>query len=224
LDWSEFDSERAVAASCRAEHAELKAVIAEAQKSVQLRAIFAHLDVLGANVNNKQQSFVGMPPAAFPAGIPVFTGHYHKPHTVEGSLITYIGSPFQRALPNDWSPLVTGMCDVCAQGWVWCARQCECNRNWHVAIGRGDTVNQCNGWRQVHNRFCLLGATSGKQAKKMRHTGPATYQGINGLIDGQSISCMIWATMIDSLTTSMAWASPVWHHASVASLMFTGQP
>lgn len=69
-----------------------------AHAAAGVRTIFAHLDVLGASVNNKQQAVAGLPVAAFPAGVPVFTGHYHKPHTVPKSAITYIGSPFQRTI------------------------------------------------------------------------------------------------------------------------------
>ena len=31
----------------------------------------------------------------FPPDVPVYTGHYHLPHTVPNSHITYIGSPYQ---------------------------------------------------------------------------------------------------------------------------------
>jgi hypothetical protein len=72
--------------------------VGQAQRSVKLKAIFAHLDVLGAIVNNKQQMYAGLSPSALPQDVPVFTGHYHKPHTVPNSVITYVGSPFQRAL------------------------------------------------------------------------------------------------------------------------------
>lgn len=42
-----------------------------------------------------------MDPGVFPPGLPVFTGHYHRPHTVKGTAITYIGSPYQaRACPH----------------------------------------------------------------------------------------------------------------------------
>jgi hypothetical protein len=36
-------------------------------------------------------------PDLFPEGVPTFMGHYHKPHTVQGTSIQYVGSPFQGA-------------------------------------------------------------------------------------------------------------------------------
>ncbi|PSC67536.1 ABC transporter (ISS) [Micractinium conductrix] len=60
-----------------------------------LQAVFAHTDILGALMNEAYQAHDGLPPSLFPPDIPTYTGHYHKPHTVPGSRITYIGSPYQ---------------------------------------------------------------------------------------------------------------------------------
>jgi len=60
-----------------------------------VKAIFAHLDVLGASYNETHQARGGVRPSLFPDGVPVFTGHYHLPHTVPGTNITYVGSPYQ---------------------------------------------------------------------------------------------------------------------------------
>jgi len=58
-------------------------------------AIFAHVDVQGASLNDACQARDGIPPSLFPKGVPVYTGHYHKPHTVAGTSIRYVGSPYQ---------------------------------------------------------------------------------------------------------------------------------
>ncbi len=58
-------------------------------------AIFAHVDVQGASLNDACQARDGVPPNLFPNGVPVYTGHYHKPHTVAGTSIRYVGSPYQ---------------------------------------------------------------------------------------------------------------------------------
>lgn len=50
---------------------------------------------VGAQVNETFQSFRGLDAASFPADIATYTGHYHRPHTVEGTNITYVGSPYQ---------------------------------------------------------------------------------------------------------------------------------
>jgi hypothetical protein len=60
-----------------------------------LSAIFAHVDVQGASLNDACQARDGVPPSLFPKGVPVYTGHYHKPHTVAGTNIRYVGSPYQ---------------------------------------------------------------------------------------------------------------------------------
>ena len=46
-------------------------------------------------INETFQARDGMPPELFPPGIPIYTGHYHKPHTVQGTEIHYVGSPYQ---------------------------------------------------------------------------------------------------------------------------------
>lgn len=63
-----------------------------------IKAIFAHLDIIGAQFNHKQQAMQGLTRDALPSGVPVFTGHYHNPHVVSQSDIIYIGSPFERAI------------------------------------------------------------------------------------------------------------------------------
>lgn len=55
----------------------------------------AHLLQVGALMNDAFQAQDGLPPSLFPPDIPVFTGHYHKPHTVGDTNIRYVGSPYQ---------------------------------------------------------------------------------------------------------------------------------
>ncbi len=50
---------------------------------------------IGAFVNETFQAREGFKPDLFPEGVPTFMGHYHKPHTVQGTSIQYVGSPFQ---------------------------------------------------------------------------------------------------------------------------------
>jgi hypothetical protein len=67
----------------------------ETRQSGGLRAVFAHADVAGASLNDAHQARDGLPPRLFPPGVPTYTGHYHKPHTVPGTAIRYVGSPYQ---------------------------------------------------------------------------------------------------------------------------------
>jgi DNA repair exonuclease SbcCD ATPase subunit len=68
---------------------------ATTKESLPLGAIFAHVDVQGASLNDACQARDGVPPSIFPKGVPVYTGHYHKPHTVANTSIRYVGSPYQ---------------------------------------------------------------------------------------------------------------------------------
>ncbi|CAM6128294.1 unnamed protein product [Calypogeia fissa] len=65
------------------------------QQHPNVKAIFAHLDVVGAYMNEAYQAKEGIEPSNFPQDIPIFTGHYHKPHVVKDTQIEYIGSPYQ---------------------------------------------------------------------------------------------------------------------------------
>jgi hypothetical protein len=42
--------------------------------------------------NESFQATEGMAPDVMPPVVPVYTGHFHIPHTVEGTNITYIGA------------------------------------------------------------------------------------------------------------------------------------
>jgi len=50
---------------------------------------------VGAQFNDAHQAHEGLLPSLFPADIPTFTGHYHKPQRVPHSKITYVGSPYE---------------------------------------------------------------------------------------------------------------------------------
>lgn len=50
---------------------------------------------MGAMMNEAFQAKAGLEPDLFPDDIRTYTGHYHKPHTVADTNITYIGSPYQ---------------------------------------------------------------------------------------------------------------------------------
>ena len=68
---------------------------ASTNPDLQLKAIMAHADVQTAKFNYAIQAREGVPIDLFPSQLPVYSGHYHIPHTVPNSSITYIGSCFQ---------------------------------------------------------------------------------------------------------------------------------
>ena len=102
-----------------------------------LRAIMCHADVVGASMNESFQARDGIDPSVFgvaesPLGfgggagdaperktVPTYTGHYHKPHTVPGTRITYVGSPYQvsRAEAGQTKALVVLDAE---KGWLGC--------------------------------------------------------------------------------------------------------
>ena len=58
--------------------------------------IFGHFDIVGFKMSQTQVSTEGVSVTDFPAGIPVYSGHYHTPQQ-HGS-IRYLGSPYQLTL------------------------------------------------------------------------------------------------------------------------------
>jgi len=70
----------------------------------QVSAIFCHVDVIGADMSGGVFAERGLAVNDFPAHLPVYTGHYHNPHSLwgqEGSRlhpITYVGSQWQTSM------------------------------------------------------------------------------------------------------------------------------
>ena len=94
----------------------------------EVRAVFCHADVVGASMNESFQARDGLDPSLFSpetdtgnVRIPVYTGHYHKPHTVPNTSITYVGSPYQvsRAEAGQVKALVVLDAE---NGWIGCDR------------------------------------------------------------------------------------------------------
>lgn len=61
-------------------------------------AVFCHVDVRGAPTNDNTASRRGLNPGIFPSHIPTYSGHFHRPHRVPASSVTYVGSPYQVSL------------------------------------------------------------------------------------------------------------------------------
>jgi hypothetical protein len=63
-------------------------------------ALFVHAEVTGALMNDLLVSTGGVPPASFPPNKRIYSGHFHKPHTVKSSNvdIEYLGSPYETTL------------------------------------------------------------------------------------------------------------------------------
>jgi hypothetical protein len=50
-----------------------------------VKAVFCHVDVIGADMGGGVIADRGLHPDDFPHDLPVYTGHYHRPHEVKGT-------------------------------------------------------------------------------------------------------------------------------------------
>jgi|TARA_B110000971_G_scaffold137582_1_gene140677 hypothetical protein len=60
------------------------------------KVIFGHFDIVGFRMSASRVSTEGVDSSVFPAGVPVYSGHYHTAQT--HGCIQYIGSPYQLTL------------------------------------------------------------------------------------------------------------------------------
>ena len=78
--------------------------VLQSKVSSSSSAVFVHADVTGAYMNDLIVSSHGVSPAYFPPNIPIYSGHFHKPHLVKqpisapGVEIRYVGSPYETTL------------------------------------------------------------------------------------------------------------------------------
>jgi DNA repair exonuclease SbcCD nuclease subunit len=79
--------------------------IVQSNKAKESSALFVHTEVKGALMNDMIVSTNGISPSVFPPQKNIYSGHFHKPHSVEtssssssSSTIEYIGSPYQVSL------------------------------------------------------------------------------------------------------------------------------
>ena len=57
-------------------------------------ALFLHVDIIGAWMNGLVKAERGIMVSELPGNIPTYTGHYHRPHTVEEAVV-YVGSQYE---------------------------------------------------------------------------------------------------------------------------------
>ncbi|CAJ1923078.1 unnamed protein product [Cylindrotheca closterium] len=74
--------------------------VLQAPPALESSAFFIHAEVTGALMNDLLISTGGVPPASFPPNKKIYSGHFHKPHTVKASnvVIEYLGSPYEVSL------------------------------------------------------------------------------------------------------------------------------
>ncbi len=73
----------------------------------QLRTIFCHADIQGAQFNSTYQATLGLPLSVFPGGTAVWSGHYHVPQVMQGGddqtpvRVEYVGSPIELSFAEE---------------------------------------------------------------------------------------------------------------------------
>ncbi|CAB9505524.1 expressed unknown protein [Seminavis robusta] len=91
------------------------------------QALFVHADVTGAYMNDMIVSTGGVHPSVFPSNRPIYSGHFHKPHTVihnknkktadtQEVCIEYLGSPYETSLAEAHQEKALVVLDA-TQGW-----------------------------------------------------------------------------------------------------------
>ena len=73
-------------------------------------------------MNDLLVSTGGVPPHLFPPHLPIYSGHFHKAHSVSTRnhrLIEYLGSPYQVSLSEAYQPKALAVMD---QDWQVCER------------------------------------------------------------------------------------------------------
>jgi DNA repair exonuclease SbcCD nuclease subunit len=92
--------------------------ILQSTEAKEARALFVHADVTGAYMNDLIVSQGGVSPSSFPPSKPIYSGHFHKPHTVQSGdvKIEYFGSPYETSLAEAQQPKALAILDA-SQGW-----------------------------------------------------------------------------------------------------------
>jgi DNA repair exonuclease SbcCD nuclease subunit len=104
-------------------------------------ALFVHADVKGAMMNDLIVSIDGIPPASFPPEKLIYSGHFHKPHTVKSAnvKIEYLGSPYETTLAEAQDPKTLAILD---SSW-------QCVEYFPIDIGRRHF--KVSSWRELLN-------------------------------------------------------------------------
>ena len=66
----------------RRDQGHMRHLLQQCRQRTDISMIFCHADVKGALMNDGMRSLEGLHISEFPAQKPVYSGHFHKPHTV----------------------------------------------------------------------------------------------------------------------------------------------
>jgi hypothetical protein len=66
----------------RRDAALMKNILQQAGTRADISMVFCHADVKGAYMNDNMRSMEGLDITCFPTNLPIYSGHFHKPHTI----------------------------------------------------------------------------------------------------------------------------------------------
>ena len=74
--------------------------ILQSPQSQSVSSLFVHAEVTGAYMNDLIVCQGGVSPSSFPPNKHIYSGHFHKPHTVQSGRVAveYLGSPYETSL------------------------------------------------------------------------------------------------------------------------------
>jgi hypothetical protein len=83
----------------RRDPAVMKAVLGQCASAPEISMVFCHADVRGAYMNDNMRSKEGLDVTCFPKDLPIYSGHFHKPHTVRISAAAVVLRLLYSCLP-----------------------------------------------------------------------------------------------------------------------------
>mmetsp|Transcript_15254 Transcript_15254/g.28717 ORF Transcript_15254/g.28717 Transcript_15254/m.28717 type:complete len:1362 (+) Transcript_15254:108-4193(+) len=136
--------------------------ILQSNTSARSSAVFVHADVTGAYMNDLMVSTGGVAPAYFPPSVPIYSGHFHKPHVLTkpeaapNVSIRYVGSPYETSLAEARQGKALLVLDT-SQNWK-CVQE--------IPMNVGKRHFRCRGIQElldlkIYNDESIDGAVSG---------------------------------------------------------------
>ena len=72
------------------------------KENEKVSIIFCHADIQGASMNDNMRCREGLDISAFPPNLPIYSGHFHKPHTVRTFFLRTCHSVYINSLSRSY--------------------------------------------------------------------------------------------------------------------------
>ena len=107
--------------------------VMQSKEAKAAKALFLHTEIKGAMMNDLMVSTTGLSPSIFPSQKHIYSGHFHKPHSIQisttkstSSTFEYMGSPYQTSLAEAHQQKLLTVLDA---NW-------ECQERVPISVGR----------------------------------------------------------------------------------------